>query len=711
MKKFVPALILAAAIACVYGNTLNHSFHFDDIPSILEKPWVRGLDKIPEFIFSFWQRPLVILSFNLNHAVSGFEVWSYHLFNITVHAVTAFCVFLLARLMQTAACAKKPQGVWQHFPLLAALLFALHPLNTQSVTYISSRSSILATLFYVAAVWCCFRGMLIKRQTDAAPEKKSTAAKALGLWAAAGVSFLLGALSKQIVWTLPAILFLFHYYFFSTGSFTDWLKRSGKWLALTGMPLAAFLAYKHFAGGGLASASETPYSWSTYLLTQTFVVPFEYFRKLLFPFNLNIDIHHPIKSDWSDPANWMGIAVLMIFIGVCIHFSRRRANADERIGENAKSAEVKFFNACLGFGLAWIGITLLPTSSVVPLLDVAVEHRTYLPMVGFCLILAAMLCRLYAAFSSSGVTVRKPTAFVPALCTALILILFAAGAVDRNAVWQNEITLWSDAKKKSPNLTRPYNNLGEAYDQRGEYDKAIPEFEAALKLNPRYFFALNNLGNVYGKNKDYSKAIHYFEKALAEKPDYPPALYNLGRALHLTGKPDRALAAYRKAVAHNPYFEEAHYNLANLALQFGLIDESVQNFQRFVAMRPEHPEARFGLGNAYAMGGKFESALDQFRQAVQLKPGFLLPIVGIANLHLQKGNVDAALATYGAALTVKPHAGIHKNLGMIYYRFKQNRPKALFHFLESLKLEPAQPQAPALQAIVAELQNAEETKS
>ena len=531
------------------------------------------------------------------------------------------------------------------------------------------------------------------------------------LWHSAAVlSFFLGALCKQIVWTLPAILFLLHYYFLSRFSPRAWLQRKLKWIAAAGAPLAAFLVYKQVAGGGLAAASDTPYSPATYFLTQTFVVPFEYFKKLLFPFNLNIDIHFPIKSDWAVPANGLGMAVLGILCFVWFLLSMRKETAGDTL-DSPDHSETFFLKNVLAFGMAWIGITLLPTSSVVPLLDVAVEHRTYLPMTGFCLAAAALLCRLSGVTIRSGADERTTFAPIPALCVIAIVIFFTAGVINRNADWKDEVTLWSDAKKKSPYLTRPHNNVGEAYDRRGQYDKAIPEFEAALRLNPRYFFALNNLGNIYGKKKDYPNAIRYFQQALAQKPDYAAALYNLGRALHLTGKPDAALDAYRKAVAHNPYLAEGFYNLANLALQFGLIDESIANFLRFVELRPGHPEARFGLGNAYALGGKFEPALAQFRRAAELKPDFLLAIVSIANLHLQKGNVDAALATYDGALARKPHAGIHKNLGMIYHRFKRNHAKALFHFMQSLQLEPAQPQAPALKAIVAELQNAQKTPS
>ena len=99
MKKTIPYLLMLALVCLSYGNTLQHSFHFDDIPSILEKPWIRGLDKIPDFIFSFSQRPLVILSFNINYAVSGFEEWSYHAFNITFHLLVVFLVYRLVKLI------------------------------------------------------------------------------------------------------------------------------------------------------------------------------------------------------------------------------------------------------------------------------------------------------------------------------------------------------------------------------------------------------------------------------------------------------------------------------------------------------------------------------------------------------------------------------------------------------------------------------------
>ena len=153
MKKTIPYIILTILVFLAYGNTLQHSFHFD-IPSILEKPWIRGLDKIPDFIFSYSQRPLVILSFNINYAISGFKEWSYHVFNITFHLLVVFLVYRLGKLIVSHISQKNSSVVntSNQIPLLAAVIFAIHPLNTQAVTYISSRSSIMATIFYLMAI-------------------------------------------------------------------------------------------------------------------------------------------------------------------------------------------------------------------------------------------------------------------------------------------------------------------------------------------------------------------------------------------------------------------------------------------------------------------------------------------------------------------------------------------------------------------------------
>lgn len=668
MKKYTPYLILSVLNLLVYGNTLSNSFHYDDVPSILEKPWIRGLDKIPDFIFSFNHRPFLILTFNLNYAVSRFEVWSYHVFNILAHLGVVLLLYGFVRQALAYAREHSPDLAdrFRSLPMVTALVFSLHPLNTQSVTYISSRSAVLATLFYLSTLILFFKGY----------PRKGTGSGML-YFSGALLCLVLGIFSKEIIVTLPALLFLYHYYFVSKESFAQWLARCWGWIALGAGMVAVFLIFKFGDSGLVMSGSEVIHPPSTYLLTQTFAIPFEYFPKMLFPFNLNIDVDFPVRTDWTLWSNYLGIFVLILLAVVCV--------------------VVSSINRFAGFGMAWAMITILPTSSFIPLLDMVVEHRTYLPLAGFSLVLAAGFCGLTSWLRQqtwpggwNPVWVYRTVGF----CGLLIPLFFSAALMKRNAAWKDEVSLWSDAKKKSPNLVRPLNNLGEAYDKLGRYEEAIREFKAALRLRPTYVFGLNNLGNIYGKQKKYAEAAEYFRKALAVKPSYAPANYNLAKALHVMGKAKEAVPYYRKAVQYNPYFAEARFNLAFLELQLGMVQEAVQDFLRFIELRSDYENAYLGLGNAYARSGKFEKALAAYRKAVALKPDFMLAQTNIGLVFLQTRRFNEAIAQYEKILELQPNTpGAHKNLGLIYTRHKKDPRKAIFHFEESLRLDPNQRQA------------------
>ena len=421
---------------------------------------------------------------------------------------------------------------------------------------------------------------------------------------------------------------------------------------------------------------------------------------MLFPFNLSIDSAFLAFNKWGIVSVLFAWSILGVFVLLLIYVSKR----DEGPGGMDKN-----FKRWAGFGLAWTGITLLPTSSVVPLLDFSVEHRTYLPLVGFSILTAAVLDGLIRSVRQRSpvisVPTRQKTAVVSA-CLVLVTVFYSAQTVKRNEVWKNEITLWKDALDKAPNLIRAYNNLGEAYDKEKKFDLAIAEFEKALKLSPTYFFALNNLGNIYGKKRNLIKAIHYFQEALKQKPDYAPAHYNLAKAQHMTAKRDDALESYRKAVRNDPYFERAFYNLAFLALEMNRLDESIEYFLKFIEMQPEHSKAWYGLGRGYAAKGQFDQALVQYEKSAQLDPAFLAPRINIGTIYMQTGKMDAAKKTYQKILQVDPGAGgIHKNLGLIYYQHEKDPEKAMYHFQEYLRLIPHAPDSQAILSVLAQLRD------
>ena len=457
MKKLLPYILMTILVYLAYGNTLQHSFHFDDIPSILEKPWIRGLDKIPDFIFSYTQRPLVILSFNINYAISEFEEWSYHIFNLLFHLLVVVLVYRLGKLIASRMIRNTPSRIntFSQMPLLAALIFALHPLNTQAVTYISSRSSIMASIFYLAAIILFVEGYYKKE------------IKSFYLYVAfAFICFVSGLLCKLIIISLPAILFAYHYYFISEQNIKIWITRQWKYILGTGVLLVLpILLYIKVTGSLLLRASIVDVTSLDYFRTQIGVIPFEYIRKMVFPFNLTIEPNFPLVSHWTSFIAISGVLILGILLITWIKFSF----AKEYLRKY--SPEV--------FGLFWLAITLSPTSSFIPLLDMAAEHRTYLPLIGFSITFASILVRLkYFLLHSiknntQHIHSKKKVSALTTLCIFLILFSFFFLTRERNKVWKDEVSLWTDAKIKAPYNIRPYNNLGEAYDKIGKYELAI----------------------------------------------------------------------------------------------------------------------------------------------------------------------------------------------------------------------------------------------
>jgi tetratricopeptide (TPR) repeat protein len=687
MKKTLPYLAMVFLVWLAYGNTLQHSFHFDDITQILEKPWIRGLDKIPDFIFSYSQRPLVILSFNINYYISGFKEWSYHVFNITFHILVVFLIYRLGKkiISHIFEEAESKYNAFNKMPLLAALIFAVHPLNTQAVTYISSRSSVLATIFYLIAIILFFEGVCAKKREELKIN--------YFLVSGAVISFIIGLLCKLIVISLPAILFLYHYYFISNQNIKTWIKGQWKWVLGGFCLLASAILYKnYFSIDGLLRASIVNLTIWEYFLTQIGVIPLEYLRKMLFPFNLTIEPAFQVIHDWKSLVLISGIFLLGIFSLAWIKLSTLQRQSKKYSPE--------------AFGLIWILITLSPSSSFVPLLDVSAEHRAYLPLVGFSTVLASLLIRLQIFIEESIKNNTKgicDNQKILRLSGAFILLIMASlliGTRERNKVWENEVSLWSDAKLKAPLVVRPYNNLGEAYDKLGNYSMAIAEFEAALKLAPNYFYALSNLGNIYGKKKEYARAISYTKKALQQKRDYAPGHYNLAKAFHMTGNTKNAIESYEAAIQYNPYFEEAFFNLGFLALELKQLKKSVDNFKIFLKMQPNHPKAHYGLGTSYAMMGNHEDAKHYYENAITYDSEFLSPYINLANIHMASGNLVEAKNLLKIVLLKNPSLpGVHKNLGLIFMQEK-DIASATNHFKEYLRIMPMAPDSLAIKSFL-----------
>lgn len=432
-----PWVLLLLAIACVavYANGLHGSFQFDDHNVIVDNSAVHGAsawwDAMPGI------RPLLKLSYALNWAVTP-QAWAFRAFNIALHALNSVLVWALLRglLARSSAQAAEAPAV----ALLAALVFALHPAQTEAVTYVSGRSVSLMASFYLASL-CTF--MLRERSVTARVASPLLFACALAV--------------KETAWTLPFALVLVAHGF-EARSLREALRTTrAHWLALA---LAAVAALSLARYRDLLDTSIATRTLKENLLTQIDGVSYLLTQPLLW-LATNIDpdlpLHHALTPGLAVKA-----ALLLGLLSAAVWLSRRRAVA--------------------GFALLWLFLHLAPTNSLLPRLDVANDRQLYLALVGPALLfgmLAARPMRIHA--------------LPAALASAVVLSVLASATLLRNRDYATEVSLWQATAQASPSKARAWNNLGYAYKLAGRRDEARAAFERAIALDPEAIKARHNL--------------------------------------------------------------------------------------------------------------------------------------------------------------------------------------------------------------------------
>jgi len=428
-RWFNPIFVLAAALftILIYSNTFTAAFQFDDLPIIVENAQLRDLNNLPQILAG--QRGLTMATFALNYAVGGIDTTGYHAVNLAIHIINAALVYLL--LLYTLRLTGSGEGAARRLSALTALLFAAHPVQTQSVTYIVQRMESLASLFYLLAllflIWA---------------SKSTATVKRTALYAGVGLSYLLAFYSKEIAYTLPAIVLLYDFCFIAKGRVAG---VAGKWpmyaiLAVlfaaftvtTVMPLGGFddlsdesadakyAAPKVKAGLG---TSERDYSAGfkvstvtpkEYLYTQ-FNVMVYYIGLLAFPATQNLDYDFPWARElMSAPRVAEGTVLNMPlpppFVSLLILLAIAGGGAYMIISTH-KTPESR--KRVAGFFIFWYFIILSPTSSVVPIIDAIYEHRVYLPSLGFfaifVLLVDSVTARLFKAKKMAGLEENQPS--------------------------------------------------------------------------------------------------------------------------------------------------------------------------------------------------------------------------------------------------------------------------------------------------------------
>jgi tetratricopeptide (TPR) repeat protein len=507
-------------------------FTFDDDANIVDNHLIRDFTNIP-LLFAglkgpFASRPLMHATFAVNYHFSGLDPAGYHAVNIAIHLINAILLYLLVAMTGRRLGYDEKDVLTA--AVLSAMVFVLHPVQTETVTNAVNRSMLLAAT-------SSFLGLILFH-------KAVTVQRRQGLYIAAlFVVSLIGMGSRENFAAFPLLLILYDMLLISKFDFRQVVRNYKAHL-----PVLLSLAYMvHLAINNTYGKSSVPGGIPPldYALTE-FNVHWTYIRLLLFPVNQTLDYNYPVAQTLLEFRTLVAfLGYLSLWVGAAL-LARKRPMAS--------------------FLILWFLIILLPISFGVTFLDlrlddVIFEHRLYLPGTGL-LVLACV-----SVLATTNMLKRRLNItgkiLVPA-AIALVTVL-ASGAYARNGVWKDEISLWQDVVQKSPRKARPHNNLGYAYYQNIQADNAI-------ELNPDYSLAYNNLGVVYEARGLIDERIEAYRSALRIDPEFVLAHINIGRAYLDKGQLDKAMYHLNAAIKLKPYNAQAHSAISKVYEKRGLTE-------------------------------------------------------------------------------------------------------------------------------------------
>lgn len=624
--------IFLAIVACIilpfiiYSNSLHTPFIFDDIQYIVENPRIKLSDKWETKKFYDDQytlhnvvepaRPLTFLTFALNYKIGGLNTFGYHLFNVILHVFNTILLFILSR--KIISIVLKEQSVF--LALAISLLFSVHPINTEVVTYISHRSEGLCMIFYMLALY-----LFIK-----------TVERSKWYYPLSLISFVLSIYSKEVGATLPAIILGLDYLIMSDLKADKIVERKyfhiPYWIILV-----IFLFLRHMAIGIGTGRADTQIVWSnySYFVTQIYVVT-QYIKLLIIPMGQCIDhFIQPIKTVMDFRVLISLFSLCGIFWGIFLIFIK-----------NA------YYTRLVVFSIFWFLIALTPTSSFLPIDDAMAERRIYLPSWGFYLIAVILYLKITNTITRNNQIANIESANKKKLAVSrkiLLVILIIHIAIlsiltwKRNEQYKQALLMWKEAILRYPDNFRAWEAAATLYHENKEYDKALELYQKAIELNPKFALAHYNLGNLYNRRKEYDKALQSYQKTIILKPEYANAYYNMGFIYQGLEQYEEAEKLYEKANEIDPNSVDVNFNLAKIYYEQKKYDDALLTFEKVVKLDPNISEAFGSMGLIYYQQQKYDKAELFYRKALELKSDNIIAHYNYGILLFQKKDYKKAL--------------------------------------------------------------------
>ncbi len=674
----VPLFLVLVATALAYAGTLRAGFVFDDLELITtNKDFLEG-KTIGEYAKKYQFRRELLRSYKRDLNLSGGKEPDprvFHLMNVGTHlAVVALLYALLLFLGYRLGFSLEER---LSFSILAAGLFSFHPVQSEAVAYVAGRSDLLSTFYLLLALAFFFVPLLSRpageeisgQEEENALPSTTYWALCLGSWALCLAAFGKGLLCKEAAAVLPALAALAAWLVPQKNS--PWTGRTIAFLGVLFAGTLAALVFRAVAFGMVGDPDAKRPLFVT-LATNLWAVV-RYIGLFFWPYPQNADYDFPFVRrifDWR-----VGVGFLVIGAVLSAAWALRRRAPE------------------MALGLLWFLVGLSPTTSFVALNDVFVERRLYLPSIGLCLVLAGGLVRLRRTAVERDRLEWLPRArWAGAALAAALLLLTAL----RTRVWADEVNLWADVVKKSPNKERGFYNLGTAILKHGRAEDAIGVFgqvfridkydirahlnvaaaflqagwydqahwiykNNVLGIDPNNAEARYNLAVIHEKKGEESRALEYLEEAVRLKPDMVPALVKLGTFAFDRDEPRVAEDYFKKALEADPKDPVANRYMALLYSEI-LVDpvKARKHFEVLTQVEPGDAQNWFNLGVLEDREGHFEKARDFYNKAIHLGPGHAGAYLNLAALLERRGYRSEAcrLLDVGAAKVPElvPHA-------------------------------------------------------
>jgi tetratricopeptide (TPR) repeat protein len=727
-------VLLAAITLFIFWPVVRFDFiNFDDPDYVANWHVEKGLTfSGVAWALGTWH-PVTWISHMLDAQFFGKDPSGPHLVNLLLHVANSVLLFIVLRRLFAALEIRKAGSetrisrIDPNWPsAFVAALFALHPLQVESVAWVAERKGVLSTFFFMLTLWAYVKYVQESKVEGPKSKVEDLILRRKPYFVLALVFFTLGLLSKPMLITVPILLLLLDFWplrrMSSAGSRAVLIEKVPFFALAVGSGILTLVTQ----GRAGAFQSLEHYSASS-RLENALMSYWHYLGKFFWPTGLATP--YPRTFHW--PMLELALGALLL-LGLCAgaYWQRRRL-------------------PFVAVGWFWFFIALMPVAGIVQAAAQSVSDRyTYLPSIGLFILVTWVAC---------GAVARG---WVPktvcGMVAGILLLTCAARTRDQLAVWRNSETLFKHALavtrnnviaqynlgmyyqehgradealacygrtlamkpdhaeslnnigylligqkkygeairyfeaalKANPNAVEARNNVGYALCMAGRTDEGIAQYRLALKSRPDHIGVLNNLGNVLAQRRQFKEAIPYYETSLRANPEQAAAQYGLAHALDSSGQHDQAIEHYRLAAQVSPKYAEPHFDLGLALARKGQFDESVKEFREAVRLKPQNPTFQFGLGKALAIAQKFDESIVAYKEGLRFSPTNAEAFSGIGSALATKGNLEQAVPYFKQSIRLRPdnpftHYFVAKALAA-QGKFDEAAP----HFAEALRLKP-----------------------